>query len=96
MRDWRGNLLDGITTTVQASSTTQGEARAVQMACAFSQTLNLSHVQVENDNQNVIDLSVSELVPPWDFQAVIHDIYTTSLDATYHSIGLIVLNRGIG
>ncbi|KAL7212958.1 hypothetical protein ACSBR2_015621 [Camellia fascicularis] len=52
----------------------QGEARAVRMACAFSHTLNLRQVHVEGDNKSVINLSVSELVPPWDCQAIIHDI----------------------
>ncbi|KAL7246360.1 hypothetical protein ACSBR2_001467 [Camellia fascicularis] len=44
------------------------------MACAFSHTLNLRQVHVEGDNKSVIDLSVFELVPPWDCQAIIHDI----------------------
>ncbi|KAL7247442.1 hypothetical protein ACSBR2_002370 [Camellia fascicularis] len=52
----------------------QRETQAVRMACAFSHTLNLRQVHVEGDNKVVIDLSVSELVPSWDCQAIIHDI----------------------
>ncbi|KAL7193375.1 hypothetical protein ACSBR2_025064 [Camellia fascicularis] len=52
----------------------QGKARAVRMACVFSHTLNLRQVHVEGDNKSVITLSVSELVPPRDCQAIIHDI----------------------
>ncbi|KAL7162800.1 hypothetical protein ACSBR2_043141 [Camellia fascicularis] len=74
LRNREGQLVDGRTSIVHVSSTLQGEARAVRMAYAFSQTLNLSQVSVEGDNKTVIELSVSELVPPWDCMAIIHDI----------------------
>ncbi|GMP26691.1 hypothetical protein CsSME_00003031 [Camellia sinensis var. sinensis] len=74
LRNREGQLVDGRTFIVHVSSTLQGEARAVRMACAFSQTLNLRQVSVEGDNKTVIELSVSELVPPWDCMAIIHDI----------------------
>ncbi|XP_028110248.1 uncharacterized protein LOC114308781 [Camellia sinensis] len=76
LRDWRGNLVDGTTTMVHVSSTIQSEARAVRMAYAFSQTLNFSQIQVENGSQSVIKSRVFELVPPWDCQAIIHDIHS--------------------
>ncbi|XP_028072149.1 uncharacterized protein LOC114274429 [Camellia sinensis] len=77
LRNWGGKLVDGRTSTVHVSLTLQREAQAVRMACAFSQTLNLREVSVEGDNKSVIDLSVSELVPPWDCLAIIHDIRST-------------------
>ncbi|KAL7259099.1 hypothetical protein ACSBR1_005074 [Camellia fascicularis] len=75
--NWEGQLVDGRTSIVHVSSTLQGEARTVRMACAFFQTLNLSQVSVEGDNKTVIELSVSELVPSWDYMAIIHDIRST-------------------
>ncbi|KAL7172332.1 hypothetical protein ACSBR2_031930 [Camellia fascicularis] len=74
LRNREGQLVDGRTSIVHVSSTLQGEARAVRMACDFSQTLNLRQVSVEGDNKTVIELSVSELVPPWDCMTIIHDI----------------------
>ncbi|KAL7243729.1 hypothetical protein ACSBR1_016032 [Camellia fascicularis] len=74
LRNREEQLVDGRTSIVYVSSTLQGEARAVRMACAFSQTLNLRQISVEGDSKSVIELSVSELVPPWDCMAIIHDI----------------------
>ncbi|KAL7246915.1 hypothetical protein ACSBR2_001929 [Camellia fascicularis] len=58
----------------KSSSTTQEEAQAVQLACALSSTLDLFQVHAESNNKTVIELSVSELDPPWDCQAIIYDI----------------------
>lgn len=74
VRNWKEKLVDGKTSIVHVSSTLQGDARAVRLAHAFSQTLNLRQVHVESDNKSVIDLSVSELAPPRDCQTIIHDI----------------------
>ncbi|KAL7241047.1 hypothetical protein ACSBR2_006633 [Camellia fascicularis] len=40
------------------------EAHAIRLACMFLRALGLSNLQVESDNQEVIALCVSELVPP--------------------------------
>ncbi|XP_028083788.1 uncharacterized protein LOC114285008 [Camellia sinensis] len=77
LQNREGQLVDGRTSIVHVSSTLQGEAQAVRMACAFFQTLNLSQISVEGDSKTVIELSVSELVPPWDCMAIIHDIRST-------------------
>lgn len=74
LRDWQGRLVDGVVVSVQSSSVLQGEARAVRLACRLLQALGLSNVQVESDCQVAIDLSVSELDPPWDCLALLHDI----------------------
>ncbi|XP_028072143.1 uncharacterized protein LOC114274422 [Camellia sinensis] len=74
LRDWTGQFIDGVVSTVHTSSVTQGEARAIWLACMFLQALGLSNVQVESDCKSVIDLCVSKLVPPWECLAYVSDI----------------------
>ncbi|KAL7235685.1 hypothetical protein ACSBR1_019055 [Camellia fascicularis] len=71
-----------VVSLVQASSVNQGEARALRLACVFLQALGLINVQVERDNKSVIELSTSELVPPWDCRACILDIHSLSLSSS--------------
>ncbi|KAG5563336.1 hypothetical protein RHGRI_005922 [Rhododendron griersonianum] len=49
-------------------------------ACLFAKALNLSSVCIENDNAQLISLSVSELVPPWEALAIISDIRSLASD----------------
>ncbi|KAL7189912.1 hypothetical protein ACSBR1_039536 [Camellia fascicularis] len=49
------------------------------MACLMIQAHNLSNVEIESDNQLVIQLSVSEMVPPWEISAMILDIRAIAL-----------------
>ncbi|GMP62795.1 hypothetical protein CsSME_00024758 [Camellia sinensis var. sinensis] len=74
LRDSHGKLIDGVTSIVYSSSAKQGEAHAIRLACMFLRALGLSHIQVQSDNQAVITLCVSEMVPPWDISALLHDI----------------------
>ncbi|KAL7241829.1 hypothetical protein ACSBR1_014420 [Camellia fascicularis] len=46
------------------------------------QTLGLSNIQVESDCKSVIDLSVSELDPPWDCLAIVHDIQAVAFSSS--------------
>ncbi|KAL7221129.1 hypothetical protein ACSBR1_023142 [Camellia fascicularis] len=79
LRDDQGKLVDGVVSTVYSSSVKQEEAHVIRLACLFLQSLGLSNIQVESDNKEVIVLCVSELVPPWDYSAIIHDIQVLGL-----------------
>ncbi|KAL7260454.1 hypothetical protein ACSBR1_006171 [Camellia fascicularis] len=68
-----GNLIDGVAKSVVISSVLQGEALAIRMACHMAKALNLSNIEIEGDNKQVILLCVSETVPPWECNAILHD-----------------------
>ncbi|KAG5561153.1 hypothetical protein RHGRI_004238 [Rhododendron griersonianum] len=74
LRDNRGNLIDGRRFKISATSAFLAEASVLREACLFAKALNLSSVCIENDNAQLISLSVSELVPPWEVLAIISDI----------------------
>lgn len=75
MRDSHdGHLVDGIARAIDASSIVSAEAQAVRMACVMAHSYNLSYVEIESDSQMVINLCVSETVPPWESSAVLLDI----------------------
>ncbi|KAF7121048.1 hypothetical protein RHSIM_Rhsim13G0004500 [Rhododendron simsii] len=74
LRDDRGHLVDGRRFRISASSAFLAEASVLREACLFAKALNLSSVCIENDNVQLISLSVSELVPPWQALAIISDI----------------------
>ncbi|CAL5387174.1 unnamed protein product [Camellia sinensis] len=78
LRDSHGTLLDGVTSIAYSSSAKQGEARAIRLACMFLRALGILNLQVESDSQEVITLCVSEMVPPWDIAALLHDIQVVS------------------
>ncbi|XP_028110664.1 uncharacterized protein LOC114309167 [Camellia sinensis] len=83
LQDWKGHLIDGVVSIVHTSSVTQGEARAIWLACMFLQALGLSNFQVESDCKSVIDLCVSELVPPWECLAYLSDIRSTGQASSF-------------
>ncbi|KAL7186034.1 hypothetical protein ACSBR2_027898 [Camellia fascicularis] len=69
-----GRLIDGLTSSCHVSSSLQGEALACQYACLLANTRNLSQVEIEGDNKSVIQLCVSEDVPPWECGSIFTDI----------------------
>ncbi|XP_028108408.1 uncharacterized protein LOC114307215 [Camellia sinensis] len=74
LRDSEGRLLDGQVSSFLSSSAQQAEALAVRLACFLAQNHNLPYVEIENDNQTIIKLCVSETVPPWESMVVVSDI----------------------
>ncbi|XP_058208130.1 uncharacterized protein LOC131321141 [Rhododendron vialii] len=74
LRDNRGHLVDGRRFRISSTSAFLAEASVLHEACLFAKALNLSSVCIENDNAQLISLSVSELVPPWEALAIICDI----------------------
>ncbi|GMP72660.1 hypothetical protein CsSME_00030605 [Camellia sinensis var. sinensis] len=83
LRDGQRKLVDGMVSTIYTSSSKLGEALAIRLACLFLQALGFLNVQVESNNKEVIDLCVSEQVPPWECSAIIHDIQ--SLNSTLNA-----------
>ncbi|KAF5959091.1 hypothetical protein HYC85_000300 [Camellia sinensis] len=61
---------------IRLATSIQGEASVVQLACTMSRALNCANVEIESDCKNVIQLCVSERVPPWDICAVMNDIWS--------------------
>ncbi|KAI8553230.1 hypothetical protein RHMOL_Rhmol05G0000100 [Rhododendron molle] len=57
------------------------EASVFRDACLFAKALAISRVTIENDNAQLISLSVSELVPPWEALAFIANIKTLASEA---------------
>ncbi|GMP74951.1 hypothetical protein CsSME_00032193 [Camellia sinensis var. sinensis] len=73
-RDSEGHFIDGVVTSFFSASALQAEAVAVRLACSLVQMYGLSLADIENDNQELIHLCVSETVPPWEIMAVVADI----------------------
>lgn len=73
-RNWKGKLLDGRAISIQADSSLDGELQAIRVACEMAKGLGLKEVEIESDNKQAITLNVSELVPPWNVNAVVQDI----------------------
>lgn len=80
MRDSKGQFINGIVTSFFAASALQAEAVAVRLACRLVQMYGLSMADIENDNQDLIHLCVSETVPPWEIMAVVADIRSLARD----------------
>ncbi|KAF7152788.1 hypothetical protein RHSIM_Rhsim01G0063000 [Rhododendron simsii] len=74
LRDYHGHLVDGRRFRISSTSAFLADASVLREACLFAKPLNLSSVCIENDNAQLISLSVSELVPPWEALAIISDI----------------------
>ncbi|KAF7149208.1 hypothetical protein RHSIM_Rhsim03G0017000 [Rhododendron simsii] len=74
LRDNHGHLVDGRRFRISSTSAFHAEASVLREACLFAKALNLSSICIENDNAQLISLSVSELVPPWEALAIIFDI----------------------
>ncbi|KAH7854714.1 hypothetical protein Vadar_017036 [Vaccinium darrowii] len=74
LRDERGIVIDGCSKVIRAHSSLQGELLAIRESCLMVAALGLKGAMVESDNKEAIHLSVSELVPPWKFSALVWDI----------------------
>ncbi|KAL7161387.1 hypothetical protein ACSBR2_041945 [Camellia fascicularis] len=74
LRDDKGKLVDGIVASIRMTSALQGEATAVRLACSMARALHCATVEVESDCKTLIQLCVSERVPPWEICAVMNDI----------------------
>ncbi|KAI8544640.1 hypothetical protein RHMOL_Rhmol08G0312200 [Rhododendron molle] len=74
VRNWNGKLIDGHVISATVSSSLQGELLAIRLACGMASSMGLTEVEIESDNQLAIKLSASELVPPWEVEAVVQDI----------------------
>lgn len=74
MRNHKGELIDGRKFRVKGSSALVCEALALREACLMAKSLNLHEAQIESDNIELIQLSVSESNPPWECACVIQDI----------------------
>ncbi|CAL5389426.1 unnamed protein product [Camellia sinensis] len=84
MRDSKGQFIDGIVTAFFSASALQAEAVAVRLACRLAQMHGLSLADIENDNQELIHLCVSETVPPWEIMAVVADIRSLARDKAWN------------
>ncbi|KAG5556480.1 hypothetical protein RHGRI_006924 [Rhododendron griersonianum] len=80
LRDNCGHLVNGRRFRISSTSAFLAEASVLREACLFAKALNLSSVCIENDNAQLISLSVSELVPPWEALAIISDIRLLASD----------------
>lgn len=69
IRNWKGEVLDGLARPVFANSSLSGELGAIRTACHMLINSNIKGAMVEADNKLAITLSVSELVPPWEVSA---------------------------
>ncbi|KAL7253377.1 hypothetical protein ACSBR1_007832 [Camellia fascicularis] len=67
-----------IATKIQLATAIQGETSVARLACSMACALNCANVEIESDYKNVIQLCVSERVPPWDICAVMNDIRSTA------------------
>ncbi|XP_028089296.1 uncharacterized protein LOC114289726 [Camellia sinensis] len=83
LRDEKGNLLDDIAAKIRLTIVVQGETIAVCLACAMARAIQCVAVEIESDSKTVIQLCVSEGVPPWEICAIIQDIRSLA-----HSGGL--------
>ncbi|KAI7980312.1 hypothetical protein LOK49_Contig167G00003 [Camellia lanceoleosa] len=80
LRDHLGKLVDGTACKIRVRSVAQGELLAIRTACLMASALNLNVVDIEGDCKAVIQLCVSEGVPPWELLALLGDV--RSLAAT--------------
>lgn len=79
LRDSRGRLIDGRRFRNSTNSAFLAEASVIREACLFATALDINSTTIENDNAQLISLSVSELVSPWEVTAIIS--YIRSLAA---------------
>lgn len=66
LSDWEGKLVDGMVNQLQFLQ--------VFEVCLMVRALGLKGVEVEPDNKQAFLLCVSELVPPWEVDALVWDI----------------------
>ncbi|KAH7865848.1 hypothetical protein Vadar_011985 [Vaccinium darrowii] len=74
VKDWKGKIVDGITKSVHTSSSLHGELFVMREACLLISAMGLQDDVVESYNKEAIHLSVSELVPLRDVNALVIDI----------------------
>lgn len=74
LRDSRGRLIDGRRFRNSTNSAFLVVASVIREACHFAKALDINSTTVENDNAQLISLSVSELVSPREVTAIISDI----------------------
>lgn len=74
IRNWKGEIMDGMARSVFANSSLSGELSAIRAACNMLIKSKIKGATVEADNRQAILLSVSELVPPWEVSAEVLDI----------------------
>lgn len=79
-------FIDGIAYASPSTSMLQAEARALQMSCLLTQVHNLNQVEIESDNQMIIHLCVSEMVPSWDCMAIVSDIQLLSRNRQWNFV----------
>ncbi|KAL7264102.1 hypothetical protein ACSBR1_002121 [Camellia fascicularis] len=72
--DHLGLLVDGMACKIRVRSVAQGELLAVRQACLMAVALNRAAVDIESDCKSVIQLCVSEGVPPWELLALLSDV----------------------
>ncbi|KAI7995021.1 hypothetical protein LOK49_LG11G00195 [Camellia lanceoleosa] len=72
--DHNGQLVDGMARQTCLRSVAQCELLAIRHACLMADALNLNTVEIESDCKSVIQLCVSEGVPPWELLALICDV----------------------
>ncbi|KAI8542975.1 hypothetical protein RHMOL_Rhmol08G0182300 [Rhododendron molle] len=80
LRNCKGEVLDGYSSLVNASSAIQGEALAIRLACHLITTNQISQDIIESDNKMVIKLCSTENVPPWECAALVKDIRLLSFN----------------
>ncbi|KAI7986279.1 hypothetical protein LOK49_LG14G00511 [Camellia lanceoleosa] len=73
IRDATGKLVDGIATSLMTIALVR-KACAVRLACSMARALHGATLEVESDCKTLIQLCVSEGVPPWEICAVMNDI----------------------
>ncbi|XP_028122009.1 uncharacterized protein LOC114319198 [Camellia sinensis] len=83
MRDSEGHFIDRVVTSFFSASAPQAEAVAVRLACRLVQMYGLSLADIENDNQELIHLCVSETVPPWEIKVAVADIRSLARDRAW-------------
>ncbi|KAI8554710.1 hypothetical protein RHMOL_Rhmol05G0119400 [Rhododendron molle] len=83
LRDSYGRLIDGRRFQISATSALVAETFVLRDACLFAKVLNINRVRIENDNAQLISLSVSELVPPWEALAFLAFIRKLASDGIF-------------
>ncbi|KAH7852348.1 hypothetical protein Vadar_023748 [Vaccinium darrowii] len=74
IRNHLGHMVDGAFKKFKSSSVLQSELVAIRMACVMERDMGLYNVEIESDCKMGINLSVSELVPPWEVLSLSLDI----------------------
>ncbi|KAG5542326.1 hypothetical protein RHGRI_022012 [Rhododendron griersonianum] len=78
--DFRGRLIDGRRFRISTNSAFLAVASVIREACHFAKALDINSTTVENDNAQLISLSVSELVSPRVVTAIISDILSLAAE----------------